>query len=337
VEESGAYSLPAGTALLLHDAGVDVRNVLTRAGLPSDFLARGTVRLPAERYFELWRALEEEADDPLLPIRLGHTFSIDTFDPLIFAATCSRNLEVAAGRISTFKRLVAPMRLSIDRRADELSLTFEWLGEWPVPEVLVLSELTFVVALVRTVTRARVRPVRVATPSPPRPSTPFREYFGVPVQQAGTTSITFSAADASRPFLTVNDMMWQEFEPRLRARLADIDSDTSVATRVRASLVQLLPSGEASVGSVARMLALSVRSLQRQLQTEGTSFQRVLAETRESLARHYLDRGGLSNDEVAFLLGYGDARSFIRAFVARTGATPGEARRRSMAVSNVRR
>jgi AraC-like DNA-binding protein len=258
VEEGGAYSLPAGTALLLHDAG----------------------------------------------------------------------------RISTYKRLVAPMRLSIDRRADELSLTFEWLVEWPVPEVLALSELTFVVALVRTATRARVRPVRVTTPAPPRPSAPFREYFGVSVEQAGTSSIAFSAADAARPFLTVNDTMWQEFEPQLRARLVDLDNNTSVAACVRASLLELLPSGEASVSSVARMLAVSVRSLQRQLQIDGTTFQRVLAETRESLARHYLDHGGLSNDEVAFLLSYEDARSFIRAFVARTGATPGQVRRRSMAASN---
>jgi AraC-like DNA-binding protein len=320
--------------VLLHDAGVDVRNVLSRAGLPRDFLARGSARLPADHYFGLWRALEEEANDPLLPIRLGLAFSIDAFDPLIFAATCSRNLEVAAGRISTYKRLVAPMRLSIDRRIDELSLSFEWPGVLLVPEVLVLSELTFVVALVRTATRARVRPVRVATPAPPRPGTPFREYFGVSVERAGTTSITFAATDACRPFLTVNDTMWQEFEPRLRARLADLDNGTSVATRVGASLLELLPSGEASVGSVARMLAVSVRSLQRQLQTEGTSFQRVLAETRASLACHYLDRGGLSNDQVAFLLGYEDARSFIRAFVARTGTTPGEARRKIRPISH---
>lgn len=84
----------------------------------------------------------------------------------------------------------------------------------------------------------------------------------------------------------------------------------------------------------ARMLAVSVRSLQRQLQIEGTPFECVLAETRESLARRYLDRGRRSNDEVAFLLGDGDVRSFVRAFVARTGTTPGQLRRRSVAGSH---
>lgn len=64
------------------------------------------------------------------------------------------------------------------------------------------------------------------------------------------------------------------------------------------------------------------RTLQRQLKAEGTSFQAVLAYTRESLARHYLRAGDVRTSEIAYLLGYEDTNSFYRAFKTWTGSTP---------------
>jgi len=71
-----------------------------------------------------------------------------------------------------------------------------------------------------------------------------------------------------------------------------------------------------------RSRARSARTLQRQLSQEGTSFQAILAGTRESLARHYLTSGELRTSEIAFLLGYDDTNSFYRAFRSWTGTTP---------------
>jgi transcriptional regulator GlxA family with amidase domain len=47
---------------------------------------------------------------------------------------------------------------------------------------------------------------------------------------------------------------------------------------------------------------------------EGLSFQRVLEEARHQLARHYLNNSVLELNEAAYLLGYEDANSFVRAF-----------------------
>ena len=48
----------------------------------------------------------------------------------------------------------------------------------------------------------------------------------------------------------------------------------------------------------------------------------VLADTRESLARHYLRAGDVRTSEIAYLLGYEDTNSFYRAFKTWTGSTP---------------
>ena len=119
-----------------------------------------------------------------------------------------------------------------------------------------------------------------------------------------------------------NDAMWEVFEPSLRKRLSEIEDDDTHAERVKAALLELLPTGEASREAVARRLAVSTRTLQRRLNEEGTSFQAVLNSTRESLARHYLTNAGLSAGEIAFLLGYEEPSSFYRAFHNWTGQTP---------------
>lgn len=96
----------------------------------------------------------------------------------------------------------------------------------------------------------------------------------------------------------------------------------SVADRVRAVLHEKLPAGGSILTAVTQHLAVSSRTLQRQLQYEGTTFQAVLASTRENLARHYLSNSTLRTSEIAFLLGYDDSNSFYRAFRSWTGTTP---------------
>jgi AraC-like DNA-binding protein len=74
---------------------------------------------------------------------------------------------------------------------------------------------------------------------------------------------------------------------------------------------------------VAGELGLSARTLRRRLEAEGTSFQRLLDETRFALAEAYLARGPVSTPELAFMLGFSEASAFHRAFRRWTGTTPG--------------
>jgi AraC-like DNA-binding protein len=93
-------------------------------------------------------------------------------------------------------------------------------------------------------------------------------------------------------------------------------------------MTPLLASADVSIDRVATALDSSARSVQRRLQTEGTSFQRVLDDTRKELALEYLDDPTKPIAEVALLLGFSDQTAFHRAFVRWTGRTPGDVRRR---------
>ena len=120
--------------------------------------------------------------------------------------------------------------------------------------------------------------------------------------------------------------MWHYLEPELNRRLMEMNIDDTTAARVRSALVELLPAGNASVESVAQKLFVSRRTLQRKLADEHTTFQQQLNSTRLLLAKNYIKNENRRSEEIAFLLGYEDVASFLRAFNAWTGMTVTEYR-----------
>ena len=311
----------------MKDLGIRPSDVLRRAGLPDDLFARGPLSVPTEAYFRLWRGLEEEAGDPLLPIRIGRAITVEVFDAPIFAALCSPNLLTAVRRLARYKLLIGPMALHVHEGERSCALELEWLGT-PLepPAALVATELVFFVQLARLATREEIVPLAVTTPRPPEPGDAYSQYFGCPVERGSRHGVTFSAIDAGRPFLTANEQMWKFFQPELRRRLSELDESATFAERVRGALLELLPGGSSSLESVARKLAVSSRTLQRRLRAEASSFQQVLDTTREELARHYLSSSELTGAEIAFLIGFDEPSSFFRAFQSWTGQTPEHAR-----------
>jgi len=185
-----------------------------------------------------------------------------------------------------------------------------------------MMELLFCVALARMGTRDAIRPLELVTIDPPSPLTPYEEYLGAEVKRGPRHLVRFSRVDAERPFLTSNPLLWDAFEPNLRQRLADLQTSTGTVQRVRAALHEFIPSGLTTMEAVAARLALSKRTLQRRIEAEGTSFQAILKETREALARHYLANTSFPAAEISFLLGYDEPNSFYRAFRSWTGTTP---------------
>jgi AraC-like DNA-binding protein len=93
-------------------------------------------------------------------------------------------------------------------------------------------------------------------------------------------------------------------------------------------IIDKLPSGEVSQDQVAPSLNMSARSLQRRLKSLGTTFRRLLDETRRELAESYIDDVETDLTEIAFLLGFSEHSAFSRAFKRWTGSAPSELRRK---------
>ena len=73
---------------------------------------------------------------------------------------------------------------------------------------------------------------------------------------------------------------------------------------------------------MADVLAMSGRTLRRQLSALGSSYRQLLDQVRSDLARQYLENSNMSVEQVAQLLGYTETTNFRRAFKRWLGVSP---------------
>jgi len=174
-----------------------------------------------------------------------------------------------------------------------------------------------------------VAPIAVGfTHARPRDVAPLHRFFG-------TRALTFGGETSELCWsLDALDATTVGHDPRLRTTALDL-ADGALARHttarrtsalVAAKLPALLPDS-ATIDVVARAIALSVRTLQRRLDEEGTTFLEVLDGVREELARRALQRPDTSLVDVAERLGFSDLATFSRAFKRWTGQPPGMFRR----------
>ena len=104
--------------------------------------------------------------------------------------------------------------------------------------------------------------------------------------------------------------------------------ERTMCEEVEQSIRLLMPAGRANVGAVADALGTNIRTLQRRLDVEGTSFSELLDRVRvQQVSQHFANRR-LRLTDVAHLLGYSTLASFSAWYRGRFQETPTKARRR---------
>jgi AraC-like DNA-binding protein len=96
---------------------------------------------------------------------------------------------------------------------------------------------------------------------------------------------------------------------------------------LRKTLASYLPDGSTDINLAARLARTSVRTLQRRLAEEGTTYSELLEEVRYDAAVARLKDSRSTITEVGRQLGYRDPAIFTRAFRRWTGTTPSEFRK----------
>lgn len=310
----------------LSGMGFSMDEVLKKAMLPEDLFARQTPSLTAEEYFRFMGAIDALSPDEQTLIRLAASEGIEAFSPPIFAAYCSRNALVCLKRLAQYKPLIGALLYQVEETETEVSVEIlSGNEELELPEILVGIEFVFLVGLIRKATKETITPLSVTAKQPMKNSA-YADFIGKAITVGDKNRLVFSKEDALVPFISRNESMWEFFEPELKRRLSMMETDDSCAARVRSALMELLPSGECTIDDVAKKLGYSKRSLRRKLQEEDTNFQKQLNHTRELLARTYLANTDMTTEDIAFLLGYQESGSFLRAFTVWTGQTVNEYR-----------
>jgi AraC-like DNA-binding protein len=312
-------------ALKLEELGICVSAVLRRAGLPQDLFEQTRVLVTTEELFALWRAVGEVSTDPAIGLKLGTETKTERFHPSGIAALSTANFGAAINHMARYKQLTCPEEILQETTRGEWSIRFRWLLALDVePQVLTEYCFAWVSTIARHGTGTGLSPLRVELVQPRSHVKTLEQHFGCPVVcGASRNAMIFRSADAQCPFITRNAELLAMLAPQFDEELRQCNEQDSFTELVRGAIQESLTGHRPTTEEVARRLHISSRTLQRRLQDAGSSFQRVLDEARHQMARHYLSNSVLELNEAAYLLGYEDANSFVRAFRSWEGIPPG--------------
>ncbi|OIQ32775.1 MAG: hypothetical protein BM562_03200 [Alphaproteobacteria bacterium MedPE-SWcel] len=307
--------------------------VLRRAGLPAELLESDRHGLSGRQIFDLWEATFAEAGSFERLVELAKSSARTPFKPALLAFSCSPDVVTGLERLNVFKPLVAPVQITCARmEARTRVIITSTMPDCPVPAAMAAFELIFFLELMRACTAHHVVPLAVTLPAISADldidMAALEAEAGCQIDTGDTLSILLAPEDSNRRLISEAADVWPAFEKELRRQMLDWHASQPTSARVKASLLELLPSGHATADAVCRQMVMSKRSLYRHLAREEVTFQSILDETRTELALHYLRQDDISVEEISYLLAYSDPNSFYRAFRNWTGMTPLQARAR---------
>jgi AraC-like DNA-binding protein len=318
------FRVPGRLRTRLQESGIQLSSLLQNAGLPPGLLDQSRILVTTEELFALWRGIGQASSNPTIGLELGTEAKPEHFDPIALAALSTNSFGEAVDQIARYKQLSCPEEIVHETDDNELSIQFRWLLANDVePEVLTDLCFAWVLSIARHGTGTRMSPLRLELVQPRAYAKTLERHFGCPIIFGVTrNAIIFRASDAALPFVTRNAELLAMLAPQFDEELKQHKGQETFPERVRSIIQRKLVGQRPRMQDIARELRISSRTLQRHLQDAGYSFQQILEEVRHQLARHYLNNALLELNETAYLLGYEDSNSFVRAFRTWEGVPP---------------
>lgn len=324
--------LVAWTRLIVNHAassGLDPTPILKRIGLDMSSLEDRDARIDARIDAEVWNQIAAALGDPDLGVHLSErSVSASSLGVLGYLARTSSTLGEALQLGQRYQRLIKDSSCFELQWAPRTVTVIEPAGDREVrPRAFVEAKICNYITLARAwADRTTNRAVEVRFQhAKPDDTSELERFFDCPIYfDQRDTALVLNRDALEVPLRTADPELAQYLETWASARLAALGPKTFI-DEVRAAVHAELAAQDISIQRVARRLAVSTRSLQRQLSSNGKSFRDVVDAIRHERAVELLSTG-VTFDDIAEQLGFSDARAFRRAFRRWTGTPPSHAR-----------
>ncbi|MFI1235540.1 AraC family transcriptional regulator [Nocardia salmonicida] len=298
-------------------AGLDRAQLIRDTGVPDWSMTGNDVHLPSATFSRLWEVGEHRlGEDVALQVaRRYELSSLGLYDYLFASApTLGSGLATCGPYITA---VTTNHRFDLVEAEEESTLYLDILdGEGRGRDHTQLWGLSAVLSRARRVVDAPLNPVRVSLrQAAPAHVEGFRAVFGSATLEfdAPTDSMTFRTADLDLPLTTADPVLAAVLQPLAAALEPPPTLVSAWPRRVADALDQAIEAGEVSLDSVARILTVSPRTLQRRLTESGTTWRAELDRARSARLSEAVSAGSLTGARQAELLGYSDAGSLRRA------------------------
>jgi AraC-like DNA-binding protein len=304
--------------------GLNPVEIVQRVGIDAAALANPNDRISAAACCRLLELTAEKTSCPTFALQMAETrqtFGTGVVNVLLAHKRTLREVLLAAAE---YRHLLnEALAIYVENAGETVTIREELVVEPGVPTTQAIELAVGVLARHSSALLGdhwKPRTVHFSHAAP-ADLTFHRRFFGCPLQFGSDfNGFVCAAADLDYPNPAADPELVRYAES-LAAPLNATGAD-STALEVRKAIYLLLPIERATLDLVASHLRLSVRTMQRQLESAGTSFSALLEEVRCELAVRYMSNPRYPVGRVAGLLGYSQQGSFTKWFTSKFGVTP---------------
>jgi AraC-like DNA-binding protein len=319
---------------VLADLGFDPSLLIKDAGLNEGDFSDSEAILPIQVFGKLLAHCVKVTQCDHFGLLVGAEQSLGSLGRVGFIARNSPNVELALRSLSMYfhhhdRSVVLDLRHARDQAVVSYAMLFtmdaqdQWLGNIMCLSLKIMRELCIPTWCPSEVTFAMPRP---------RDIRPYEKLFRSRLTfDAPETSIIFDPHWLKRPV--------ENAEPELRQLLLrDMEQNDYAIPQnfpldVRRIVRTHIGMGQCTAKKISRLLGVSVRSLSRKLEENGTSVKLIVEEVRYEMAKQLIRNTDMPLREISEKLDYSEISAFNRAFNRWSGTAPGSWRRNMRACS----
>ncbi|HVE85310.1 MAG TPA: AraC family transcriptional regulator [Myxococcales bacterium] len=312
--------------------GVDPVRLQRRFRLPEDARARPEVELPPTELGALFDAAARELGDGAVGLHLAESgLQPSRYGVAELAARASPTLGDALERLVRYGGLTGGTECALSAADPEgarftLRFTGHPRGLSPHLDQWALAQ---VVAQARSLTGEPLAPLAVwFIHARVRDLEPLRAFFRTGRIHFGRpeNGLLFPPDALALPLRSADARLLATADALAHRERSARPAGPGLGPRVAAVLRELVGEEPLRARAAATRLRMSVRTLQRRLEDEGTSFAALADGARREAAEALMGDPAVPLGEVAFRAGFSDFATFSRAFRRWTGQAPGAAR-----------
>jgi len=304
--------------------GLDVPRISRRSGL-RDFDLEGG-RIPDDVYGTMWREARRATRDEAVGAAIGAAVPMGMFGVVDYLAASASTLGESMACTRDFTHLTSDSSFWELERGKNGELIARFINVVVNQEDDIGDEFAMSVVLGRmhAWARAPVHLVEVQLTRRKPVALLEQRFFGRVSYGHASSQFILGPGAADLRIGTADPCLHATLRALLHESGKDLGSRTKTAASVRRSAHELLLKFTApTLQTVSRRLGLSPRTLQRQLMSEGTSFEQILDDLRRDIAQRRLRmQGGPTILQVAIEVGFANERGLARAFHRWTGMSP---------------
>ncbi len=310
--------------------GANLEQLCQYAGIDSSLLDQGDALVSFEIGYHTWEAAVALTNDPFLGLHIGQETSATSIGAAGYLMESSPNLQTAFTNLAQFyKAFTAVYAYSTEVCQQEFRVYCEPISLWNElsPETARQSveiSMSASIHIIKLFTGKYTYPAQILlrSPQPADISEYVRIFRVVPHFNESCNAIVFRLSDMQQPVIGYNKELNRVFAQLLQEQILKSQSKKGFAEEVRKTILQHFLLTMPQLNEVAEQMNMSPRTLQRKLQEEGYTFQKVAESVRRELSLGLLRDQRLTVAEVAYKLGYTEPSAFQRAFRQWTGQTP---------------